>query len=245
MSLIGLLSSGRVAAMINYTAGPANVTAAIRTAVDPHRRLVARLHREGRARRHRRGGRERPARNSSGWRTCAPASRSWRSWSPSLLWRWPLASAGAPTSRRSSCSPRARKARRRRWCSPTATCSPTPGRSRRARAVARGQAAQRAAGVPFLRADRRHDPAAAGRRAVLPLPLAAALQADPARRRRKIKPTIMFAHRHLPHRLCAHRRRRRFRQPAARGRRRRSACAPRRGASGASVSAPRSSRASA
>ena len=33
MSLIGLLSAGRVAAMINYTAGPANVTAAIRTAI--------------------------------------------------------------------------------------------------------------------------------------------------------------------------------------------------------------------
>ena len=33
MSLIGLVSSGRVAAMLNYTAGPANVTAAIRTAV--------------------------------------------------------------------------------------------------------------------------------------------------------------------------------------------------------------------
>ena len=33
MSLIGLLSRGRVAAMINYTAGPANVAAAIRTAV--------------------------------------------------------------------------------------------------------------------------------------------------------------------------------------------------------------------
>ena len=33
MSLIGLLSGGRVAAMINHTAGPANVTSAIRTAV--------------------------------------------------------------------------------------------------------------------------------------------------------------------------------------------------------------------
>jgi acyl-[acyl-carrier-protein]-phospholipid O-acyltransferase / long-chain-fatty-acid--[acyl-carrier-protein] ligase len=33
MSLIGLLSGDRVAAMINHTAGPANVTAAIRTAV--------------------------------------------------------------------------------------------------------------------------------------------------------------------------------------------------------------------
>jgi len=33
MSLLGLLSSGRVSAMINYTAGPANVAAATRTAV--------------------------------------------------------------------------------------------------------------------------------------------------------------------------------------------------------------------
>ncbi|MBZ9965202.1 AMP-binding protein [Mesorhizobium sp. BR1-1-2] len=33
LSFVGLLSAGRVAAMINYTAGPASVTAAIRTAV--------------------------------------------------------------------------------------------------------------------------------------------------------------------------------------------------------------------
>ncbi|WP_027164959.1 AMP-binding protein [Mesorhizobium sp. WSM3224] len=33
LSLVGLISAGRVAAMINYTAGPASVTAAIRTAV--------------------------------------------------------------------------------------------------------------------------------------------------------------------------------------------------------------------
>ena len=33
LSLLGLLSAGRVAAMINYTAGPASVTAAVRTAV--------------------------------------------------------------------------------------------------------------------------------------------------------------------------------------------------------------------
>ena len=58
MSLLGLMSSGRVAAMINYTAGPANVTAAIRTAIDPHDRLLARLHRQGQPRRHRRGRRE-------------------------------------------------------------------------------------------------------------------------------------------------------------------------------------------
>jgi acyl-[acyl-carrier-protein]-phospholipid O-acyltransferase/long-chain-fatty-acid--[acyl-carrier-protein] ligase len=32
LSLLGLLSAGRVAAMVNYTAGPANVTSAIRTA---------------------------------------------------------------------------------------------------------------------------------------------------------------------------------------------------------------------
>ena len=33
LSLLGLLSAGRVAAMVNYTAGPASVTAAVRTAV--------------------------------------------------------------------------------------------------------------------------------------------------------------------------------------------------------------------
>ena len=90
MSLLGLLSAGRVAAMINYTAGPANVAAAIRTAVDPHDRLVARLHREGRARRHRRGRRKgrREIRLAGG---CARRHhRSSRSWSAALLWRWPL-----------------------------------------------------------------------------------------------------------------------------------------------------------
>jgi acyl-[acyl-carrier-protein]-phospholipid O-acyltransferase/long-chain-fatty-acid--[acyl-carrier-protein] ligase len=33
LSLLGLVSAGRVAAMVNYTAGPANVTSAVRTAV--------------------------------------------------------------------------------------------------------------------------------------------------------------------------------------------------------------------
>ena len=33
ISLLGLMSAGRTAAMINYTAGPANVTSAVRTAL--------------------------------------------------------------------------------------------------------------------------------------------------------------------------------------------------------------------
>ena len=131
MSLIGLLSSGRVAAMINYTAGPANVAAAIRTAiirtVVSSRAFIAKAE----PRRHRRGGRggRRQIRLAGGCAerhleageaacgaAVAPAARPRRT----------------PTSRRSSCSPRGRKARRRRWCSPTATCSPMRARSRRA-----------------------------------------------------------------------------------------------------------------
>ena len=86
-----LLSAGRVAAMINYTAGPANVAAAIRTAIDPHHRLVARLRRESQARRHRRGrrGGRRQIRLAGG-----PARRhhrNWKSWSPRCCGagRWP------------------------------------------------------------------------------------------------------------------------------------------------------------
>ena len=81
-----------------------------------HGRLVARLHRQGRARRHRRGrregrreirlagrcaGRHLEAREAAGGAAVAPAARPPRT----------------PTSRRSSCSPQGRKARRRRWCS--------------------------------------------------------------------------------------------------------------------------------
>ena len=52
-----LLSAGRVAAMINYTAGPGQRHGCGAHGRDPHRRFVARLHRQGRPRRHRRGGR--------------------------------------------------------------------------------------------------------------------------------------------------------------------------------------------
>ena len=64
------------------------------------------------------------------------------------------------------CSPAARPARRRRRCSPTATCSPTSSRSRpipdRALAADRRRA-RRAAAVPHLRAQRRARRRAAGR----------------------------------------------------------------------------------
>ncbi len=98
-----------------------------------HRALVPRLHREGQAGRH--GGahgglgplrlaggparRVRPARQSSavGWTHAAPPG------CPAPGWR--------PTARRRSCSPPAPKARRRAWCSATATSWPTSRRRRR------------------------------------------------------------------------------------------------------------------
>ena len=131
LSLLGLASAGRVAAMMNYTAGPASVTAAVKTAdirtvvsskafvekagiadiieAIGERRREARL--AGRHTRQRRHVRE--ARRSAAVALCA-------------------APAGGRRSPPSSCSPRGRKARRRPSCSPTGACSPTSCRPRHA-----------------------------------------------------------------------------------------------------------------
>ena len=77
IAFLALQSAGRVAAMINYTAGPANVAAAVRTGHHAHGDLVAGLRREGRSRRGRRGDRRGRRAGSSGWRISATASR-WR-----------------------------------------------------------------------------------------------------------------------------------------------------------------------
>ena len=51
VTVLALLSAGRVPAMINFTAGAANILAACKAAQGHHYRHVARLHREGQARR--------------------------------------------------------------------------------------------------------------------------------------------------------------------------------------------------
>ena len=186
-----------------------------------HHRFVARLHRQGRARGHRRG-RSKKAGAKFVWLEDVrePASRSWTSWPRCCCGagRWPRQDADRPavilfTSGlgRHAEGGGARQPQPRRQC-PAGAGAP--------RAVARRQAAQRAAGLPFLRADRRDHPAAAGRRPVLPLPLAAPLQGDP-RDGVEDQADHHVCDRHVPHGLCAHRRRQRFREPEAGGGRRR------------------------
>ena len=131
LSLLGLLSAGRVAAMVNYTAGPASVTAAVRTAADPDSRLVARVRRESRPRRHHRSRRK--GRRETGLAGGYPRQRHRASRSSRRRCSGAFRCTGRMRgSRRSSCSPPARKARRRPSCCRTGTCSPTPCRPRRA-----------------------------------------------------------------------------------------------------------------
>ena len=126
---------GRVPAMLNFSAGPANLEAAVRHRPD---QLVVSSRRVRRARpssspsiaAHRR-----PRRSSSGSRTCASRSAP----SPGCaaccdsLFARPHpspAAASSRTTRRWSCSPRARRAGPRASCSATATSWPTAPRSR-------------------------------------------------------------------------------------------------------------------
>ena len=156
MSLLGLLSGGRVAAMINYTAGPANVTASIRTAIirtvvssrafiekanlDD---IVAAVEKAGGA-------------NSSGWRICAAAFRR-----PDKLLAALLLAAAARHAGRENAGGHpvhlgiGGHAEGGGAVQPQPARQCAPGRSPHC-AVGRGQAAQRAAGLPLLRADGRH-----------------------------------------------------------------------------------------
>ena len=90
VTILGVMSAGRVPAMINFTAGAANILAACKAAEVEHHRHLARLHREGQARR--RGGAARAGREHRlpGGRarhgqapatSCAACSRSRSRWS--------------------------------------------------------------------------------------------------------------------------------------------------------------------
>ena len=244
LSLLGLMSAGASPAMINYTAGPANVTAAVRTALDPHRRFVARLHRQGRARRHRRGRRSRRrevrlAGGAARQHNAAGEARRRAAVAPAARRQ---DDAG---SRRSSCSPPARKERRKRSCCRTATCSPTPRRSRRASPSRRDDKLLNVLPVfhSFGLTGGTILPLVVGVRLFLyPSPLHYKLIPEVAA---KVRPTIMFGTDTFLTAYARTAERRRFRQPALGRRRRRERSEPRRAASGASASAPRSSKASA
>ena len=200
--LFGLNAFGRVPAMLNFTAGVKNLRAAcemagIRTIVTSRRfveqgkldEVVAALERgtparlaRGRARRRSRASTKRAAFSTA-------CSRP----------RFMPASASSRTIRPSSCSPRARRARRRASCSPAPTSSPTRGRSRRMPGAAldrRRHLLQSAADVPFLRSDggaahrrpQRHEGGALSEPAALP----SGAEARSARRARRScsRPTL-------------------------------------------------------
>ena len=132
LSLLGLLSAGRVAAMINYTAGPANVAAAVRTAairtVVSSRAFVEKAALGD----DRRGDREGRREDASGWRISAPSVGTLEKLSAALLWRWPLAPAGRRQARRDPVHLGLGRHAEGGGAVAAATSSPTPCRWRRA-----------------------------------------------------------------------------------------------------------------
>ena len=96
-----------------------------------HHPHLARLHREGPARRADRGRSQKEVKIV--YLDDIRADHHARRQAARLLELQEAAGRSAsPTTGRRSCSPRARRARRRAWCCPTATCWPTPRRPRRA-----------------------------------------------------------------------------------------------------------------
>ena len=151
------MSAGRVPAMINFTAGAANILAACKAAEIAHHRHLARLHREGasstplveraRARRS----------SSSISRTCAPTIGTWRQAARPARGRASRWSRARPTIRPSILftSGLGRHAEGRRALPPQHAGERRPGR-RAHRLRPHRQGVQRAAGVPLLRPDGRH-----------------------------------------------------------------------------------------
>ena len=243
LSLLGLLSAGRVAAMVNYTAGPASVTAAVRTAtirtVISSRAFVEKAGLADIIEAVEKGGAKLV------WLEDIRASvTTLEKLSAALLWRLPLHRQEAET---------------------PAVILFTSGSEGTPKAVVLSHKAllanamQAEARITLSPADKLLNvlpvfhsfgltggtilPLVHGRAAV-PLPLAAALQDHP-RDRAQDPADGDVRHRHVPRRLCEDRQGRRLFQPALRGRRRRGRQAGNAAKPGASVSAPRSSRASA
>ena len=132
VTILALMSAGRVPAMINFTAGAANILAACKAAQLDTIVTVARLHREGPARPRWSAALE-PERQDRLSRGHPRARSRSPTRSRGLLQGQEAAGRRAsPTTGPRSCSPRARRACRRASCSPTATCWRTPRRPPRA-----------------------------------------------------------------------------------------------------------------
>ena len=181
VAFLALQSAGRVAAMINYTAGPANVAAAVRLAT-MRTVISSRAFAEGRSRRGRRGDRRgrRPDRLDGGSPRRHHAGGEGAGGAHLAVADG--AARGKPAGRAALHVGLGGPAQRGRAVSPQHPRQCPAGRGAVDADAAR-QASQRAPGVPFVRAHGGHGAATADRGQAVPLPVAAALQADPGGRR--------------------------------------------------------------
>ena len=201
VTLLALMSGGRVPAMINFTAGAANILGACRAAqVDTivtarafveKARLEKLIAADRAARAHRLPGRY--AQDGELWRQAARGAAGEKAAGRAQAGRL----GGDPVHLRHR-----RRAEGRRALAPQRAHE--RGASRGAdRFRARGQAVHGAARVPFLRLHRRHRAAADFRRADLLLSLAAALPHRAGTGLRHLR-DLPLRHRHVPRRLCPH-----------------------------------------
>ncbi len=202
VTLLAVMSAGRVPAMINFTAGAANILGACRAAqVDTiltSRTFVEKGRLDNLVAHSRQ---RRPHRLPGGY------SQDDRSWRQAARPVWPEQAAGRAQARRLGDGPvhlrHRRAAQGRRAVTPQHADQCGAGRGPH-RFRPRGQAVQRAAGVPLVRLYRRHCAAADFRRADLSVSVAAALphRAGTGLRRRRDR---IVRHRYVPQWLCARR----------------------------------------
>ena len=200
VTILGLMSAGRVPAMINFTAGAANILAACKaaeiTTILTSRAFVEKgkltnLRGDARADAQDRLSRGHSRKHHLRRQDPRPAQRR--------------EAAGRPQARRLGGDPvhvgLRRRAEGRRALPPQHAGERRAGR-RAHRFRPRGQGVQRAAGVPLVRADGRHHAAAGLRRAGLSLSVPAALPHGVGAHLRRERHHHV-RHRHVPHRLCA------------------------------------------